>query len=230
MFKDEILENERRRKVYETIKKNPGLYVRQLQRIMGIPLSSLEYHLNYMARRHVILEEKSEHYTRYYSKSLVAEDKKVLSVLRQKTMREIVMIILVSKKSKYHFIVQTLKLPSSTVSFYLKYLFDNHIVERTKIGYENIYTLTDEDRIAKVLITYQSSFLDKIVDKWASTWIETQFGEDEQNNQVLSTPSGAFEKPLTDRKFGQRLEKSLNKLLLTSFALLFFDYCLSAFQ
>ena len=177
MFKDEILENERRGKIYATIKKNPGLHLRQLQRIMCIPLASLQYHLNYMTRRHVILEEKSEHYTRYYSKPLEAADKKVLSVLRQKRLREIVLVILISKKAKYRFIVQTLKLPPSTVSFYLKYLVDNGIIERTKIGYENIYTLKDEDRIAKVLIAYQSSFVDKIVDKWASTWLETRFNK-----------------------------------------------------
>jgi predicted transcriptional regulator len=183
MFKDEILENERRSKIYATIKKNPGLHIRQLQRIMGIPLTSLRYHLNYMARRNIILEEKSEHYTRYYSKPLEPEDKKVLSVLRQKRLREIVMIILVSKKAKYRFIVQTMKLLPSTVSFYLKYLVDNCIIERTKIGYENIYTLKDEDRIAKVLIAYQSSFLDTLVDKWASTWLENRFGKDKSKEE-----------------------------------------------
>jgi predicted transcriptional regulator len=183
MFKDEILENEKRHKIYETIKKNPGLHTRHLQRIMDIPLTSIQYHLNYMARRNVILEEKSEHYTRYYCKPLEPEDKKVLLVLRQKRLREIVMTILVSKKAKYRFIVQTLKLPPSTISFYLKYLFDNHIIERTKIGYEHIYTLKDEDRIAKILITYQSSFLDTIVDKWASTWLETRFGKDKSKEE-----------------------------------------------
>jgi predicted transcriptional regulator len=168
MFKAEILENERRSKIYATIKKNPGLHIRGLQRILGIPLASLQYHLIYMVRRHVILEEKSGHYTRYYCNLLELEDKKVLLVLRQKRLREIVMIILVNKKAKYQFIVQTLKLPPSTISFNLKYLLDNHIIERTKIGYENIYTLKDEDRIAKILIDYQSSFLDTLVDKWAS--------------------------------------------------------------
>lgn len=183
MFKDEILENERRSKIYATIKKNPGLHIRHLQRIMGIPLTSLQYHLIYMARRNVILEEKSEHYTRYYCKPLEPGDKKVLSVLRQKRLREIVMIILVSKKAKYRFIVQTLKLSPSTISFYLKYLFDNHIVERIKIGYENVYTLKDEDRIAKILIAYQSSFLDTLVDKWASTWLENRFGRDKSKEE-----------------------------------------------
>jgi predicted transcriptional regulator len=178
MFKDEILENERRGKIYASIKKNPGLHLRQLQRIMCIPLASLQYHLNYMARRNVIFEEKSEHYTRYYCKPLEPGDKKVLSVLRQKRLREIVLVILVSKKAKCQFMVDALKLSPSTISFYLKYLVDNCILERTKIGYENIYTLKDEDRIAKILIAYQSSFVDKIVDKWASTWLENHFVKD----------------------------------------------------
>ena len=84
MFKEEILENERRQKIYAAIKKNPGLHIRELQRLLDIPLASLQYHLNYMARRNVIVEEKAEHYTRYYCTPLDPEDKKILSVLRQK--------------------------------------------------------------------------------------------------------------------------------------------------
>jgi len=48
MFKEEILENDRRRKIYTVIKKNPGLHIRELQRVLDIPLASLQYHLNYM--------------------------------------------------------------------------------------------------------------------------------------------------------------------------------------
>jgi predicted transcriptional regulator len=175
MFKDEILENERRQKIYATIKKNPGLHIRELQRVLDIPLASLQYHLNYMARRNIIVEEKAEHYTRYYCNPLDPEDKKILSVLRQKRIREIVLIILVSKKAKYRFLVDELKLPTSTVSFYIKTLIDNNIVERTKVGYENVYTVKNEDKIAKILVAYKSSLLDTIVDKWAATWLENRF-------------------------------------------------------
>jgi predicted transcriptional regulator len=180
MFKDEILDNARRHKIYNIIKKNPGLHIRELQRTLQIPLASLQYHLNYMTRRNLIIEEKSEHYTRYYVSPLESEDKKILSVLRNKRLQEIVMIILVSKKAKYRFIVETLKLPASTISFYLKYLFDNNIIERTRIGYENIYTLKNEDRIEKILIAYQASLLDKIVDKWTSTWLENRSQKEKQ--------------------------------------------------
>jgi len=183
MFKEEILENERRQKIYATIKKNPGLHIRELQRVLDIPLASLQYHLNYMARRNIIIEEKAEHYTRYYCTPLEPEDKKILSILRQKRIREIVLMILTSQKAKYRFIVETLKLPTSTVSFYLKNLVENNIIERTKIGYENVYTIKNEDRVAKILIAYQSSFVDTLVDKWASTWLENRLGKEKVQDE-----------------------------------------------
>lgn len=175
MFKDEILENERRRKIYAVIEANPGIHLRELQRVLNIPLATLEYHLSYMARKKIVHGETVGHYKRYYTKPLDPEDKKVLSALRQKRMREIVLIILANKKVKYQFLLDYFKLPRSTLSFYLKYLVDNSILARDKIGYENLYTVQDEDKVAKVLIAYKSSFLDTLVDKALSTWMETQF-------------------------------------------------------
>ncbi len=183
MFKEEILENARRQKIYATLKKSPGLHIRELQRILSIPLASLQYHLNYMSRRNIIVEEKSEHYTRYYCNPLDPEEKKLLTVLRQKRLRDIVLIVLVSKKAKYRFIVDELKIPTSTVSFYLKSLIENNVIERTKVGYENLYTIKNEDRIAKILIAYQSSLLDTLVDKWANTWLENRFVKENKKQE-----------------------------------------------
>lgn len=187
MFKDEILDNERRGKIYAHIKRNPGLHLRDLQRSLHIPLTSLQYHLNYMTKRKIIFEEKSENYTRYYCKLLESREKELLSVLRQKRLREIVLLILINKKAKCQLIVSTLNLSPSTISFYLKYLVENGILERTKIGYENIYTLKDEDQIAKILVAYQQSLLDKIVDKWVSTWLEKRFVKDKSDEEKPET-------------------------------------------
>lgn len=180
MFKDEILENERRRKIYVVIEAYPGIHLREIQRVSNLPLATLEYHLSYMTRKKIIFGETDGHYKRYYTKPLDAEDKKVLSALRQRRMREIVLIILANKKAKYQFLAEYLKLPHSTLSFYLKYLVDNAILAREKIGYENLYTVQDEDRVAKVLITYKSSFLDKLVDKALNTWMETRFRKEKE--------------------------------------------------
>ena len=101
MFKEEILENERRREIYKFVEKHPGVHLRELQRRLRMPLASLEYHLNYMTRKKVIYREKDRRYRRYYAKQLDVIDKKILSALRQKRLREIVLIVLSSKKAKY---------------------------------------------------------------------------------------------------------------------------------
>ncbi len=173
MFKDEILANENRRKIYAIIEANPGIHMRELQRVLDMPLTTLEYHLTYMGRKKIIFREGDGHYKRYYIRPLGAEDKKILSALRQRKMRDIVFLVLMNKKVKHQFISDYLKLPNSTVSCYLKNLVNSMVLCKEKIGYENIYTVCDEDRVAKVLIAYKSSFLDKVVDKTLSTWMET---------------------------------------------------------
>ena len=173
MFKNEILENENRRKIYEIIEATPGIHLRELQRILSIPLTTLEYHLSYMSRKRILFAEADAHYKRYYATPFDQEDKKVLSALRQKRLREIVFIVLTNEKAKYQFLADYLKLPHSTLSFYLKYLVEKGILVKEKVGYETIYTVKDEDKVAKVLIAYKASFLDKLVDKTINTWLET---------------------------------------------------------
>ena len=156
-------------------KKNPGLHFRELQRRLKFPLASLEYHLEYMVRNRVLLKENEGHYTRFYIKHLDSEEKKILSSLRQKSLREIVLIILSEEKIKYSDLLESLGIPPSTLSFYLKHLVENNLISRQKIGYENIYFIKEKIRITKVLSTYRTSFIDKLLDRTMSTWMETKF-------------------------------------------------------
>ncbi len=184
MFKDEILENERRRKIYALIEANPGVHLREVQRMTDMPLTSLEYHLDYMVRKKVVFAESDAHHKRYYTKPLDATDKKVLSALRQDRMREIVLIVLANTKAKYQFLSDYIKMPHSTLSFYLKHLIDNNILAKEKIGYDTFYTVRDEDRVVKVLAAYKSTFLDKIVDRTLKTWMETRFRGEPEKDQM----------------------------------------------
>jgi predicted transcriptional regulator len=177
MFKDEILENEKRRRIYALIEASPGIHLRELQRISDIPLTTLEYHLSYMTRKKILFAETTDHHKRYYTKPLDSEDKKVLAALRQKRMREIVLVVLENGKAKYQLLAERLKLSHSTMSSYLKYLVNKNILAMEKIGYENLYTVREENRVAKVLIAYKPSFPDRLVDRALDTWMETHFLE-----------------------------------------------------
>ncbi len=174
MLKDEILENENRSKIYAVIEATPGIHLRELQRVLDMPLSTLDYHLDYMTRKRIIFKETKGKIKRFYAELLDAADKKVLVALRQQRMRQIVLTVLANKKTKFKFLAERLELPPSTLSYYLKYLVDRNILVKEKVGYENIYTVKDEDSVAKVLTAYKSSFLDKLVDRALNTWMETR--------------------------------------------------------
>jgi DNA-binding transcriptional ArsR family regulator len=131
-----------------------------------------------MVRKKIVYAEKEGQFRRYYTKPLDDEDKKVLSALRQKKIREVVLFIIVNEKAKYQSLSDNLKLTYSTLSFYLKYLVDREILVREKVGYETIYTVRDPDRVAKVLIAYKSGFLDKMVDKALNVWLESYSSKD----------------------------------------------------
>jgi predicted transcriptional regulator len=177
MFKNEILENENRKKIYSAVDSNPGIHVRELQRVLGMPLMTLDYHLNYMARKGIIFGETGSHYKRYYAKPLDAGDKKVVCALRQKKLRDIVTIVLVNEKAKCQFLADNLKLPRSTLSFYLKCLVENDILKKDKIGYENIYTVQDEEKVTRLLAMHKSSFAYKIVEKALRVRMKKVFGK-----------------------------------------------------
>ncbi len=179
MYKEAILENENRRKIYSLIEANQGIHLRELQRLLDMPLTTLEYHLSYMARKKIVYSEREDHFRRYYTKPLDREDRNVLSALRQKKMREIVLLVIANESAKYQYISDYLKLPYSTLSFYLKYLVEKGILEREKIGYETVYSVKEEERVAKVLVAYKESFFDKLVDKALNSWLESYNGKDE---------------------------------------------------
>jgi predicted transcriptional regulator len=150
MFQQELLEHERRRVIYQYLRRNPGLHLRELHRRLEIPLSSLNYHLNYMVRYQILNKEEDGHVQRYFTVSLSQRDKELISLLRQKRIREIVLLVLTHTKIKF---------------------IDHHLLQRHHIGRETLYTLTSTDEIMKCLITYQSSFLDRLIDNALASWM-----------------------------------------------------------
>jgi DNA-binding transcriptional ArsR family regulator len=128
-----------------------------------------------MIRKKIIFSEKQEHVMRFYVKPFDDKDKKILSVLRQKRFREIIYLVLSNQKAKIKFLMENLNLPRSTLSHYLKLLVEHEILEYEKIGYEKVYTIINEDRVVKILITYKSGLIDKLVDKTLNILLETRF-------------------------------------------------------
>ena len=168
---DRVLDLEVRREIYNLVKKFAGSHFREIERISGLPTGSLKYHLNYLSRYGLIKEERDGNRLRYFPRQFKPENRLLLGLLRQKSVRDILLFILTHGNCNHEEIVQFVGLSPSTVSWHLKKLEDNEIVGAVKDGRKTFYKISiDEGEIINLLITYQESFLDALVNRVIEMW------------------------------------------------------------
>jgi len=77
MSKIDLIYLEKRRIIYNYILKNPGLHFRNISRKLKIPKSTIEYHLVYLKKQGLIVENQELGYLRYYASEKIGQkDKK----------------------------------------------------------------------------------------------------------------------------------------------------------
>jgi predicted transcriptional regulator len=121
-------------------------------------ISLAEYHLLQMEKTNFIIAHKdnSGHYKRYYvgDSDIGAEDKKLLSLLRQEICLRIVVYLLLKNKLRHRDLLQNLDIASSTLSFHISKLTKNGIIEINTYGDDKGYSLRNKKKIFRILVEY----------------------------------------------------------------------------
>ena len=166
-----VLEVGLRRRIYQIVKQYAGIHFREIERKSILATGSVQYHLNYLKRQGLIKIEKEGNTVRYFPKGFKTENKKIMAFLRQKSIRDIILFILTHDNCNHEQIADSIKLSPSTVSWHLKKLHDSNIIGFSRKGRKTHYSvLANKDEIMNLLITYQESFFDNIVDNIVEIW------------------------------------------------------------
>lgn len=164
---DDVLALTSRDKVFKNIEDNPGLHFRELQRRTGLATGALQYHIDYLIRKHYVRQEKQGKFVRFFSvRGPKIENEKVLFLLRQNSLRAIILFLLGRRRANNDTIAEAVSLSPSTTSWHLQKLIDAEIVGSKKAGRKTYYFLCDKEIISELLISYQTSFLDSAVDSF----------------------------------------------------------------
>ncbi|QLJ53166.1 MAG: hypothetical protein Sv326_0991 [Candidatus Fermentimicrarchaeum limneticum] len=162
---------EQRQQIYEHIVRFPGSHFREIQRHLSLPVGTLQYHLGKLLDGKLIISKKDGEYVRYYALGLFTEmEKKLLSLLRQKPVRHIAVLLLTNNELNHKKLVSELKLSPATTSWYLGKMLEAKVVKKRRKGKEVLYSLSRPDEVAKVIVAHRSSFLDEIVDRFIEIW------------------------------------------------------------
>lgn len=166
-----VLSLESRQKIYDLIQSSPGLHFREIQRRTGLATGSLQYHLEYLEKKHLIRQVKEKKFSRFYLVREPFYEEKEMGALRQESSRKIMLFLLQKKRGASNKqISKAIELSPSTTSWHLENLFAKGLLAKKRRGKKIIYSLVDPQKAAEVLVSYRKSFFDEMVDNFATVW------------------------------------------------------------
>ena len=168
----ELVENlDTRKKLIALVRNQPGIHFRELHRQSGLAMGELEYHLNILEKMEIVTKKKINHYSKYYpAEGLGTEDKKILDILRQEMLRDILVFIISNEQVTHGEIAREFKLLKSTTSFYMNKLSKRDLVERKKKGREVHYSVRDPKYVLKLVLVYKKGFGEELVKRVEQLW------------------------------------------------------------
>jgi len=173
---DDALALGAREKIYRTISKNPGLHFRELQRRTDLATGSLQYHLEYLTKKHFVKIAKQGKFVRYYNTrgEQFGEDETLMNLLRQESLRKIVLFLFTKKSATNPTIAAAIGLSPSTISWHLNKLVSNDVVSVRKRLRKKYFFLTNPEKTRLMLTQHKTSFLDSLVDHFVEIWEEME--------------------------------------------------------
>ena len=151
----------KRDKIYTFIQENPGLHLREIQRRLRIPLSTLEYHVNKLYLQDKVHVIADGGYTRYYAWKINEREHLLISCLRRERPREILTYCMCHGETSFTDLSDYLSIKDPTLSYHLSNLKENDVIIENKLGGTKHYRIKDTEKIEKLIKKYPGSFFTK---------------------------------------------------------------------
>ena len=143
---DDLLANDTRKKIYDCIRKNPGIHLRGIGKETDITLGTLRYHIGQLRRSHAIAVCEDRGYTHYFENSgtYSASQQTVLKHMRNDTTRKILAVLAAERFASRKDIAESLGIAGSTVTWHMKRLEEDGVIDIRTDGRFVSYIIRDD--------------------------------------------------------------------------------------
>jgi len=157
-----------RDKIHDLIAKNPGIRYKELTRLAATSNGVLTYHLRVLEKLKLIKVERQSNnrVTRYFIADIPKGDSDIIGYFRNGVTRKIILFVLRNEFCTFNEIVDDIGKAPSTVSWHIKRLKEAGILRIIHGEERLLYRLMDEKIVSQILLKYEQSFADKIVDNY----------------------------------------------------------------
>jgi len=156
-----------RRRVRDHVRDNPGVHFNELVRELNIATGQAQYHLRRLGRNDEVVAERISGRTHYFDPEYDAWERRVLSLYRRETARELITHLLEDGPTSASTLADRLDLARSTVSWHVDTLEDAGIVERSYDDRGRVeVVLTRPEETVAFLRAVTPSLSDRLVDRF----------------------------------------------------------------
>jgi len=144
LINNDILKNEKRKKIYNYILENPGIYFNRILKELHISNHVVVWHLNVLQKFNFIKKEKIENHDVYFDSNFDVKNSKFAYITSKDKSKKIINYL---RNNDYGIsktqLSKNLKIHPNTVSKYLKVLEQFSVVVKKKVSKRVIYFLND---------------------------------------------------------------------------------------
>ena len=160
-----------RGKILKIINSFPGIRYRDILRLTNLNNGTLSHHLSILEKRSIIKIGRIENsnITRYFPASTPSGETLILSYLKIKTTKGIILMLLdTDDGASFGEIVNHIKKAPSTTSWNLKRLVDSKIVGRKRGREVSLFFLLNKELVEKLVGENNKTLLDRSIDNYIS--------------------------------------------------------------
>jgi len=171
-MEDDPLALETRRRIYESVRKAPGIGGREAQRAAGTGWGETVYHLDRLTASGLLHREQSGHQDHYFIATVPRGDRALLRLTRSASARRLLVALLETPGRSVPDLMERTGLSAGRLSVHLRRLVHTGVVRTGREGRLRTFEVVDQTRVVRVLVTYRSGIGDEWVERLLETWAE----------------------------------------------------------
>jgi len=161
-----------RRRIYEAVRKAPGIGGREVQRAAETGWGETTYHLERLTSAGLIHREPSGFQDHYFVAEVPLADRRLLGLTRSTSARRLLVVLLDAGPSTVPEMEERTGLSEGRLSVHLRRLVETGVIRMGRRARWRTFEVIDRDRVMRLLVTYREGLADQWVERLLETWSE----------------------------------------------------------
>ena len=171
-MEEDLLALPTRRRLYDVVRRSPGIGAREVQRQAGTGWGETVYHLDRLTQAHLLQRERAGHQDHYFAAVVPLADRGLLRLTRSPSARKLLLALLEEPNRTVPDLTGRTGLSAGRVSVHLSRMMELGMLRTGRSDRFRTFEIEDRTRVIRLLVTYREGLADEWVERLLATWSE----------------------------------------------------------